>query len=67
MYNRTVAQLGLCAFRVGLYSESMHCLSEICGRSKQKELLAQGMSYFRGRGQERDVEAERAEKRRQVP
>ena len=67
MYNRTVAQLGLCAFRVGLYKESMECLSDICGRNKQKELLAQGMSYFRGRGQERDLEAERSEKRRQVP
>jgi len=67
MYNRTVTQLGLCAFRIGLYNEAKDCLSEICGRNKQKELLAQGMSYFRGRGQERDVEAERAEKRRQVP
>ena len=67
LYNRTVAQIGLCAFRVGLYNNSKDCLSEICGRNKQKELLAQGMSYFRGRGQDRDVEAERAERRRQVP
>ena len=67
LYNRTVAQIGLCAFRVGLYNNSKDCLSEICGRNKQKELLAQGMSYFRGRGQDRDLEAERAERRRQVP
>jgi len=67
LYNRTVAQIGLCAFHVGLYNNSKDCLSEICGRNKQKELLAQGMSYFRGRGQDRDLEAERAERRRQVP
>jgi translation initiation factor 3 subunit C len=67
LYNRTVAQIGLCAFRVGLYNNSKDCLSEICGRNKQKELLAQGVSYFHARGKDRDVEAERAERRRQVP
>jgi translation initiation factor 3 subunit C len=67
LYNRTIAQVGLCAFRCGLYTKAKDCLSEICGRNKQKELLAQGINYFRGRGVERDVNAERAEKRRQMP
>ena len=67
LYNRTITQIGLCAFRVGLYKKAQDCLSEICGRNKQKELLAQGINFYRGRGYERDLNAERAEKRRQMP
>jgi translation initiation factor 3 subunit C len=47
MYNRALTQLGLCAFRCGLISESHSCLAELYGSNKLRELLAQGMSLNR--------------------
>ncbi len=47
LYNRTVVQVGLCAFRLGLIAESQATLQEIFATTRVKELLAQGIQAQR--------------------
>ncbi|KAF8919978.1 eukaryotic translation initiation factor 3 subunit 8 [Mucidula mucida] len=65
LYNRTVVQLGLCAFRCGLIKESQAILQDIFTTQRVKELLAQGV--HQQRFQVISPEQEKAEKQRQLP
>merc|ERR1719343_990982 len=39
LYNRVVAQMGLCAFRLGKVQEAHKCLMDVCQYNKARELL----------------------------
>ncbi|KAK5997476.1 Eukaryotic translation initiation factor 3 subunit C [Cladobotryum mycophilum] len=65
LYNRTLVQVGLCAFRRGLVYDAQNTLQEICGSGRQKELLAQGVMMQRYN--QVSPEQERLEKQRQLP
>lgn len=64
LYNRTVVQVGLSAFRVGLIKESQQILQDIFATQRVKELLAQGVHQ---RYQVLTPEQEKAERQRQLP
>lgn len=65
LYNRTLTQIGLCAFRAGLIYECQTALQDICGSQRQKELLAQGLQMQRY--SQITPEQERLERQRQLP
>ncbi|KAJ3261683.1 Translation initiation factor 3 subunit c [Boothiomyces macroporosus] len=65
LYNRSLVQIGLCAFRKGLYKEAHTVLQEICSVGKTKELLAQGVSSQKF--VEKTPEQEKLDKSRQLP
>jgi translation initiation factor 3 subunit C len=65
LYNRTLTQVGLCAFRAGLVFECQTALQDICGSQRQKELLAQGLQMQRY--SQITPEQERLERQRQLP
>lgn len=44
IYNRTMVQLGLCAFRKGQMEDAHQALTDIQSGNRARELLAQGMS-----------------------
>ena len=65
-YNRTFVQIGLSAFRLGLFDESNGILIEVCQSPKLAELLAQGTSQSY-KQQEKTLEEEIEDKKRFVP
>merc|ERR1712224_323211 len=65
LYNRSIAQLGMCAFRQGLLLDSYHCLQGLFSANRQRELLAQEQQV--NRNNNRKFERLKTDKRQQIP
>lgn len=65
LYNRVIAQLGLCAFRLGKIAEAHQFLQDVCMYNKTRELLAQGIAYQKNI--DKTADQERNERLRQLP
>lgn len=65
LFNRTIAQLGLCAFELGRFDQAAAYLSDLFAGGCVRELLAQGVAP--ARFNERSAEQEKLERRRQTP
>lgn len=63
LYNRALVQIGLAAFRNGLFSETQIHLSDFMSSNKYREWLAQGVY----KSSDKTPEEERIERLRQVP
>jgi translation initiation factor 3 subunit C len=66
LYNRSVVQIGLCAFRLGLIKEAHAALSDIFAAGRVKELLAQGVQRSSAYASI-SPEQEKLDKQRQLP
>jgi len=66
LYNRTMVQLGLCAFRHGEIDDAHNALLDYVASRKPKELLGQGLGMQRYNEQRTDEE-EKIAKQRQLP
>ena len=64
LYNRTLVQVGLAAFRQGHFKETYFALQELCSTGRPKELLAQGLV---GQKYTEKAEMDRAERSRLIP
>lgn len=65
LFNRTMVQIGFCAFRNGMIRESMYALQDIYSNEKMKELLAQGVQS--SKFADKNLEQERLALKRQLP
>ena len=61
LYNRSLVQLGLAAFRLGRMTDAYFCLQEVCASGRPKELLGQSMNSHQQK------QSGRQERLRQVP
>lgn len=64
LYNRAVAQIGICAFRCGKIKECHNALNDIMASLKTKDLLAQGTQLQKYAQQ---TEADKKERARVLP
>ncbi|MCP9265110.1 Eukaryotic translation initiation factor 3 subunit 8 [Dirofilaria immitis] len=64
LYNRTICQLGLCAFRHSFIKEAHQGLSEIQNTQRAERTAGTGIAM---RQQERTAEQEKLERARQIP
>lgn len=65
LYNRTMVQFGLCAFRHGKIRDAHNALIDIQSTGRAKELLAQGLMNLKMA--DKSPEQEKIEKRRLLP